>query len=84
MWLRDLLPQRVPNARIMTFGYDAYTLKLSDVSHLTLNGHAASFIADLLRIRKESEASTVDPVLEAITNVSMSVDSAETLNNTSP
>jgi len=55
MWLRDLLPQRVPDARILTFGYDADTLKLSNVSHLTLNDHATSLIMELLRVRRSTE-----------------------------
>ena len=63
MWLRDLLPIQVPNARIMTFGYDADTLKLSDVSHLTLNDHGVSLIVDLLRVRRGPEVSEAESVL---------------------
>jgi len=55
LWLRDLLPDRVPNARIMTFGYDADTLKLSKISHLTVNDHATSLIVELLRVRRDPE-----------------------------
>lgn len=57
MWLKALLPQQVPNARILTFGFDADTLKLSDVSHLTLNDHAMSLIMELLRVRRSPEVS---------------------------
>lgn len=32
MWLRDLLPEDIPYARIMTFGYDA------NIKGNTLNG----------------------------------------------
>ena len=60
MWLQDLLPQRVPNTRILTFGYDADTLKLSQVSHLTLNDHATSLIAELLRVRRDPEVSQAE------------------------
>jgi len=56
LWLRDLLPQRFPNARILTFGYDAHTLKLSEVSHLSLNDHGTSLIAELLRFRRDPES----------------------------
>ena len=55
LWLRDLLPDRYPNARILTFGYDADTLKLSEVSHLTLNDHGISLITELLRFRRDLE-----------------------------
>jgi hypothetical protein len=56
MWLRDLLPLQLPNARVLTFGYDADTLKLSSgVSQLGLNDHAASLVAELLRVRAEPE-----------------------------
>src|SRR6202042_3003743 len=53
MWLRDLLPSLVDNARILTFGYDANTLKLSEVSHFTLSDHATSLIVELLRMRSD-------------------------------
>ena len=56
LWLRDLLPLELPNARVLTFGYDADTLKLSPgVSQLGLNDHAASLVAELLRVRTEPE-----------------------------
>jgi len=56
LWLRDLLPLQLPNARVLTFGYDADTLKLSPgVSQLGLNDHAASLVAELLRVRAEPE-----------------------------
>ena len=58
MWLRHLLPHRFPNARILTFGYDADTLKWSDVSHLTLNDHGTSLISELLRLRRDTEVSS--------------------------
>ena len=62
MWLRDLLPYQFPNARILTFGYDADTLKLSDVSHLTLNDHGTSLVVDLLRFRRGPEVSEAESV----------------------
>ena len=55
LWLRDLLPLQLPNARVLTFGYDADTLKLSGISQLGLNDHAASLVAELLRVRAEPE-----------------------------
>ena len=55
LWLQDLLPLQLPNARVLTFGYDADTLKLSGVSQLGLHDHAASLVAELLRVRTEPE-----------------------------
>jgi len=55
LWLRDLLPHQVPNARVLTFGYDADTLKLSGASQLSLNDHVAFFIEELLRFRSDSQ-----------------------------
>ena len=56
LWLRDLLPLQLPNARVLTFGYDADTLKLTPgVSRLGLNAHAASLVAELLRVRADPE-----------------------------
>ena len=56
LWLRDLLPHQLPNARVLTFGYDADTLKVSTgVSQLGLNDHAASLVAELLRVRADAE-----------------------------
>ena len=55
LWLQDLLPLQLPNARVLTFGYDADTLKLSGVSKLGLHDHAVSLVAELLRVRAEPE-----------------------------
>jgi hypothetical protein len=43
LWLRDFLPEAIPTARIMTFGYDAAlfgrsTLKLDSVADALLAG----------------------------------------------
>jgi hypothetical protein len=57
MWLKDLLPQRIPNARILTFGYDTDALKFAEVSHLMLNDHATSLIVEWLRVRRDPEVS---------------------------
>jgi len=55
LWLRDLLPLQLPNVRVLTFGYDADTLRLSNVSQLSLSDHARSFVAELLRVRRDPE-----------------------------
>ncbi|TLD10694.1 hypothetical protein PgNI_05313 [Pyricularia grisea] len=46
-WPSTLLPEKLPTARILTFGYDAYALKL----HTSKNGladHATSLLQDLV------------------------------------
>lgn len=56
MWLRDLLPQVMPNIRIMTYGYNAsflnYTAK-QDVRSI-----AAKLLAELSDLRSGEKVST--------------------------
>ncbi|KAF8519351.1 hypothetical protein BU17DRAFT_11150, partial [Hysterangium stoloniferum] len=40
LWLRDLLPRRLPHARIATYGYHASTGTQSNKIDETLYGHA--------------------------------------------
>lgn len=54
MWPRDLLPTDVPNARILTFGYDADVVKLgseAQVTNGTMESHAADLSEALARLR---------------------------------
>jgi hypothetical protein len=53
MWLRDYLPRDAPNARILTYGYDA-TLQGSD-SFSTLNDYAETFWQNLVSIRDSGQ-----------------------------
>ena len=50
MWLRDFLPADVPEARILTFGYDA---ALFGRSVLNLVDVANNLIAGILSVRDE-------------------------------
>lgn len=47
LWLRDFLPERIPNARIMTWGYDANTYSRTEISRQLLYDHAVNLISDL-------------------------------------
>jgi hypothetical protein len=55
-WPQDLLPKSIPNARILTYGYD------SKVSHFfegaanqnSFLGHARTLMNDLVAVRRES------------------------------
>jgi hypothetical protein len=49
LWLRDFLPQALPTARILTYGYDAYTE--NSPSEQTLHSHAQNFLARLCMSR---------------------------------
>ena len=54
LWLRDYLPPLIPGARILTYGYDAYTESLS--SEQTLHGHAQDFLARLSMFREGTDS----------------------------
>ncbi|CCA66627.1 related to tetratricopeptide repeat domain protein-Neosartorya fischeri [Serendipita indica DSM 11827] len=53
-WLRDFLPFDLPNARVLTYGYDADTRSRECVSTQTMRRHAETFAQALLRNRKEA------------------------------
>ncbi|KAF8510479.1 hypothetical protein BU17DRAFT_98101 [Hysterangium stoloniferum] len=55
LWLRDFLPQDVPSARILTYGYDTYTQSTATSPTQTLDGHAESFLARLAAFRGSSD-----------------------------
>ncbi|CAG7850854.1 SubName: Full=Related to tetratricopeptide repeat domain protein-Neosartorya fischeri {ECO:0000313/EMBL:CCA73065.1} [Serendipita indica DSM 11827] len=52
LWLRDLLPSDLPNARVLTYGYDAETHSQEFVSTQTIHRHAESFVKALSRERQ--------------------------------
>ena len=53
LWLRDLLPEELPNARIMTYGYNARFKNFT--THQDLRTIAAKLITELVDIRKPDE-----------------------------
>ncbi|KAG9053227.1 hypothetical protein FS842_008484 [Serendipita sp. 407] len=55
MWLKDLLPNDIPNARILTYGYDADTRSFSQTSTQTIFRHAEAFAEDLSRLRRTTD-----------------------------
>ncbi len=56
MWPRDLLPQDVPQARILTFGYDASVINFFDsTSHSSIFQHALNLLQDLQRKRNTDD-----------------------------
>ncbi|KAL8366576.1 hypothetical protein RB595_010437 [Gaeumannomyces hyphopodioides] len=55
-WPGTLLPQKLKNARILTYGYDAYVLRRSVASNNRLNDHAKNLLNDLTTDRASCEA----------------------------
>lgn len=63
MWIRDTLPIHFPRARILTFGYDAGTHRLSKpTARLGLSEYAEQLVQQLLRNR-EDDVEKVRPIL---------------------
>lgn len=56
LWPQDLLPKRLPEARIMTFGYDANVIAfLSAASQNRIASHGQNLLSSLADVRDESE-----------------------------
>uniref|UniRef100_A0A8H7TR42 DUF676 domain-containing protein n=1 Tax=Bionectria ochroleuca TaxID=29856 RepID=A0A8H7TR42_BIOOC len=55
-WLRHLLPDDLPSARIMCWGYDANTHDSSRVSCQYLYDHAQTLVSDLCRKRRLTDS----------------------------
>ncbi|KAF8066996.1 hypothetical protein FPV67DRAFT_1416824 [Lyophyllum atratum] len=55
MWLQDFLPAKVPHARIMSYGYDAYTRNRKQLSTMTIYDHAETLVTTLASERKKTE-----------------------------
>jgi hypothetical protein len=54
LWLRDLLIDEVPPARILTYSYDANTRGKEQLTSQTLYDHAETLIAKLVLFRKKT------------------------------
>lgn len=52
-WLKDFLPQQIPDARIMTFGYNADAAFGQSTAEIL--DHAKSLLASLMDKREEPE-----------------------------
>ncbi|KAF8526934.1 hypothetical protein BU17DRAFT_82396 [Hysterangium stoloniferum] len=52
LWLRDFLPDDVPNARILTYGYDSATRGRMQLSDRTIHDHAEDLINKLVMHRR--------------------------------
>lgn len=60
-WPQTLLPQKIPNCRVLTFGYDAYVTDLKGldrmVSTSTVFDHGSSLVLSLGNLRAEDGTS---------------------------
>jgi hypothetical protein len=60
LWPQQLLPIRLPEARVMTFGFDADVVKFFSVaSQNRIDHHAQNLISSLADIRDETETVVV-------------------------
>ena len=57
LWLRDLLPERIPHARILTYGYDAYTRGRDRLPNESLHDLAKDLVSSLATERRISNVS---------------------------
>ena len=57
LWLRDLLPEVIPNARIISYGYGSRTHGTTSVSEQYIWQHAHALVTDLTHFREETEVS---------------------------
>ena len=57
LWLRDLLPERIPHARILTYGYDAYTRGRDRLAKESLHDLANDLVSSLATERRISKVS---------------------------
>ncbi|KAF8526913.1 hypothetical protein BU17DRAFT_40230, partial [Hysterangium stoloniferum] len=62
LWLKDLLPADIPDARIFTYGYDAATSEGPQLSKLTIHDHAEQLINKVVKER-ESDNTSSRPII---------------------
>ena len=56
-WPRDILPDRLPHCRILSWGYDSHITSWQRVvSHNTVTDHANNLLRDLSNYRDEDES----------------------------
>ncbi|KAJ4326721.1 hypothetical protein N0V84_002837 [Fusarium piperis] len=57
-WPKEYLPSMLPGARILTYGYDAYSSRRQDPSVDRLTEHATNLLVDLIAKRATNEATS--------------------------
>jgi hypothetical protein len=66
-WPRHLLPQDLPRARILSFGYDSRTHATENLSHQTFHGHAITLLQSLSLYRRKTKVGMLSPSLTGLT-----------------
>lgn len=79
MWLRDLLPHHVPNARIMTFNYASEWLR--DAPRESMRPLASRLLANIDDMRQETEVSPITEWESSAQDLSMVKKRLPTLDN---
>jgi hypothetical protein len=74
LWLRDLLVDEVPPARILTYGYDANTRGKEQLTSQTLYDHAETFVAKLVLFRNKTSVCNVTMSLITIAYIRVALD----------
>ncbi|KAF5003679.1 hypothetical protein FDECE_9789 [Fusarium decemcellulare] len=57
-WPVAFLPSKNPKARLLTYGYDAYTVRRTVASSNRLIDHASNMLTDLTAVRSSDDAAT--------------------------
>ncbi|KAF5619615.1 ankyrin protein [Fusarium sp. NRRL 25303] len=70
VWLRDALPSDIPNARILTYGYDTKLSKSSAFQNLTDLGRALQIDLEDIRTVRLSEEEPLEPGFPILNDVS--------------
>ena len=65
LWPKELLPKRIPRARILTFGYDAdvYHFWSKPASDNTIKNHGDNLTASLVGLRHGNEETAARPII---------------------
>ena len=61
-WLKDFLPQQIPDARILTFGYNAAAAFSESTAEVI--DHAKNLLASLVDKREEPEVHNITPKVD--------------------
>jgi len=78
LWLRDLLVDSVPPARILTYGYNANTRGKEQLTSQTLYDHAETFVSKLVLFRKITSVRKVIISLITDTYIRIALDGKST------
>ncbi|KAI0418201.1 hypothetical protein F5X98DRAFT_373996 [Xylaria grammica] len=56
LWLKDFLPEKLPHARIMTYGYSSEVLSVKQLTQRTLYSQSKTLLEALKRSRRDTDA----------------------------